>query len=117
MARQRKRRSASGGPPPSSRCPSLSFFTAGTMKRASPRCSVLRGGFRNIPILIDHVGVPHASTPETRFAASQGIHLLSCRRRRASASPRVSRSSAISACASSKVTDINFDRLEDAALR
>src|SRR5262245_54972552 len=32
--------------------------------------------FRSIPILIDHVGVPHASTPETKFAASQGVEYV-----------------------------------------
>ncbi len=32
--------------------------------------------FRDVPILVDHVGVPHASTPETRYAASQGIRYV-----------------------------------------
>jgi L-fuconolactonase len=30
--------------------------------------------FRDLPIIIDHVGVPHGSTPEMRWSASQGIH-------------------------------------------
>jgi L-fuconolactonase len=68
--------------------------------------------FRNIPILIDHVGVPHASTPETRFAASQGIEYVI-------APPP---GFGIAECLEQfdelehvhfKVTDINFDRLEE----
>lgn len=64
------------------------------------------------PILIDHVGLPHASTPECAWAASQGldyaippppdfgIDLLG--------------DFADLAHVRFKVTDINFDRLEDA---
>jgi len=71
--------------------------------------------FRDIPILIDHVGVPHASTPETRYAASQGIHY--------EIAPPPDFGIATSLAAFDdlghvhfKVTDINFDRLEDAHL-
>lgn len=68
--------------------------------------------FRNIPILIDHVGVPHASTPETRYAKSQGIEYV------IPPPPDFG----IAGCLAPftelghvhfKVTDINFDRLED----
>jgi predicted TIM-barrel fold metal-dependent hydrolase len=68
--------------------------------------------FRDVPILIDHVGVPHASTPETRFAASQGIEY------RIPPPPGFG----IAECLAPfdelghvhfKITDINFDRLED----
>jgi predicted TIM-barrel fold metal-dependent hydrolase len=68
--------------------------------------------FRNIPILIDHVGVPHASTPETRFAAAQGIDYV--------IPPPPDFGIAASLAQFDelghvhfKVTDINFDRLED----
>lgn len=68
--------------------------------------------FRDLPILVDHVGVPHASTPETRFAASQGIEY------RIPPPPDFG----IEECLAHfgelgnvhfKVTDINFDRLEE----
>jgi predicted TIM-barrel fold metal-dependent hydrolase len=77
-----------------------------------------RAALRNIaqhfptPILIDHVGLPHASTPECKWAAAQGldysippppdfgIELLS--------------DFADLGHVHFKVTDINFDRLEDA---
>lgn len=68
--------------------------------------------FRDLPILVDHVGVPHASTPETRFAASQGVIY------EVPGPPDFG----IAAMAPFeelhhvhfKVTDINFDRLEEA---
>jgi predicted TIM-barrel fold metal-dependent hydrolase len=77
--------------------------------------SALRGiarRFRDIPILIDHVGVPHASTPETRFAASQGIQYV------VPPPPDFGIAESLAelgdlAHVHFKVTDINFDRLED----
>jgi L-fuconolactonase len=68
--------------------------------------------FRDLPILIDHVGVPHASTPETRWAVSQGIDYV--------IPPPAGFGIAESLMQFDdlghvhfKVTDINFDRLED----
>ncbi len=68
--------------------------------------------FRDVPILIDHVGVPHASTPETRFAASQGIDYM------IPAPPDFGIAESVAQFGDLghvhfKVTDINFDRLED----
>jgi len=69
--------------------------------------------FRDVPILIDHVGVPHASTPETRFAASQGVTYV------VPPPPDFGIASGVSAFAELghvhfKITDINFDRLDEA---
>ena len=69
--------------------------------------------FREIPILIDHVGVPHASTPETRFAASQGTHYV------VPPPPGFGIEASLAPFGDLghvhfKVTDINFDRLEEA---
>jgi predicted TIM-barrel fold metal-dependent hydrolase len=68
--------------------------------------------FRDVPILIDHVGVPHASTPETRFAASQGIDYA------IPPPPDFGIAESVAQFGDLghvhfKVTDINFDRLED----
>ncbi len=68
--------------------------------------------FRDLPILIDHVGVPHASTPETKYAASQGIDYV------IPPPPDFGISDSVAAFSELghvhfKVTDINFDRLED----
>jgi predicted TIM-barrel fold metal-dependent hydrolase len=68
--------------------------------------------FRDIPILIDHVGVPHASTPETRYAASQGVQYV------VPAPPDFGITESVAQFGDLghvhfKVTDINFDRLED----
>jgi predicted TIM-barrel fold metal-dependent hydrolase len=68
--------------------------------------------FRDVPILIDHVGVPHASTPETRFAASQGIHYV------VPPPPGFGIAESVAPFGELghvhfKVTDINFDRLEE----
>jgi predicted TIM-barrel fold metal-dependent hydrolase len=70
--------------------------------------------FTDLPILIDHVGVPHASTPECKWAASQGWDY--------SIPPPPGFGIAESLAAFDdlanvhfKVTDINFDRLEDGA--
>jgi len=68
--------------------------------------------FRDVPILIDHVGVPHASTPETRFAASQGVQYV------VPPPPGFGIAESVAAFGELghvyfKVTDINFDRLED----
>jgi L-fuconolactonase len=68
--------------------------------------------FRDVPILIDHVGVPHASTPETRFAASQGIDYV------IPPPPGFGIAESVAQFGDLghvhfKVTDINFDRLED----
>lgn len=69
--------------------------------------------FRDVPILIDHVGVPHASTPETRFAASQGIGYM------IPPPPGFGIAEAVGPFEELghvhfKVTDINFDRLGEA---
>jgi L-fuconolactonase len=68
--------------------------------------------FTSLPILIDHVGVPHASTPECKWATSQGWDY--------SIAPPPDFGIAESLAAFEdlshvhfKVTDINFDRLED----
>lgn len=68
--------------------------------------------FRDLPILIDHVGVPHASTPETKYAASQGIEYV------IPAPPDFGIHESVAQFGDLghvhfKVTDINFDRLED----
>lgn len=68
--------------------------------------------FRDIPILIDHVGVPHASTPETKVAATQGIHYV------IPPPPGFGIADAVGAFGDLghvhfKVTDINFDRLAE----
>lgn len=67
---------------------------------------------RDLPILIDHVGVPHASTPETRYAAAQGIDY------EVPPPPGFGIAESIAAFGELghvhfKITDINFDRLED----
>jgi predicted TIM-barrel fold metal-dependent hydrolase len=68
--------------------------------------------FTNLPILVDHVGVPHASTPECKWAASQswdyGI----------APPPGFGIAESLAAFEELphvhfKITDINFDRLED----
>jgi L-fuconolactonase len=68
--------------------------------------------FRDIPILIDHVGVPHASTPEMRHAASQGIGY------EIPGPPDFGIADSLAQFGDLghvhfKVTDINFDRLEE----
>jgi predicted TIM-barrel fold metal-dependent hydrolase len=68
--------------------------------------------FRDIPILIDHVGVPHASTPETKYSASQGIQYV------VPPPPGFGIAESVAEFGDLghvyfKVTDINFDRLED----
>jgi predicted TIM-barrel fold metal-dependent hydrolase len=68
--------------------------------------------FRDLPILIDHVGVPHASTPETRWAESQGIDYG------IPAPPGFGIAESLRPFdelghVHFKVTDLNFDRLED----
>jgi L-fuconolactonase len=68
--------------------------------------------FRDVPILIDHVGVPHASTPETRFAASQGIDYAIPPPPDFGIAESVARFGDLGHV-HFKVTDINFDRLED----
>ncbi len=71
--------------------------------------------FPDLPILIDHIGVPHASTPETRWAAGQGIDYV------VPGPPDFGITDAVARFADLgnvhfKLTDINFDRLEDAHL-
>jgi L-fuconolactonase len=68
--------------------------------------------FRDVPILIDHVGVPHASTPETKFAKSQGIDYI------VPPPPGFGIAESVAEFGELghvhfKVTDINFDRLEE----
>jgi L-fuconolactonase len=69
--------------------------------------------FRDIPILVDHVGVAHASTPELRYAAAQGMQYL------VPPPPGFGIEDSLAPFGDLehvhfKVTDINFDRLEDA---
>jgi predicted TIM-barrel fold metal-dependent hydrolase len=68
--------------------------------------------FRDLPILIDHVGVPHASTPETRYARAQGTEYV------VPPPPDFGITDCLAPFGELghvhfKVTDINFDRLED----
>ena len=69
--------------------------------------------FTGLPIILDHCGVPHASTPETRWAASQGLDYT------IAPPPGFGIVEALAEFAelphvNFKVTDINFERLEDA---
>lgn len=69
--------------------------------------------FAGLPIVLDHCGVPHASTPETRWAASQGLDYA------IEPPPGFGIAEALGPFAELaqvhfKVTDINFERLEDA---
>jgi L-fuconolactonase len=68
--------------------------------------------FRNIPILIDHVGVPHASTPETRWAVSQGLDYVIPPPPDFGITESVAKFGELGHV-HFKVTDINFDRLKD----
>lgn len=79
------------------------------------RAAVLRVArqFPGLPIVLDHCGVPHASTPETRWAASQGLDYS------IEPPPGFGVVEALSPFADLpdvhfKVTAINFERLEDA---
>jgi predicted TIM-barrel fold metal-dependent hydrolase len=68
--------------------------------------------FASLPILIDHVGIPHASTPECKWAASQGWDYG------IPPPPGFGIAESLAAFEALdnvrfKVTDINFDRLED----
>jgi predicted TIM-barrel fold metal-dependent hydrolase len=68
--------------------------------------------FRDMAILIDHVGVPHASTPETRWAVSQGLDYV------IPPPPDFGITESVAQFGDLghvhfKVTDINFDRLKD----
>jgi predicted TIM-barrel fold metal-dependent hydrolase len=68
--------------------------------------------FRELPMLIDHVGVPHASTPETRWAVSQGLDYA------IPPPPDFGVTASVAQFGDLrhvhfKVTDINFDRLKD----
>lgn len=69
--------------------------------------------FHDIPILIDHVGVPHASTPETKFSASQGIEYVVPPPPDYGIAESLTRFDELGHV-HFKVTDINFDRLEEA---
>ena len=69
--------------------------------------------FTTLPIVLDHCGVPHASTPETRWATSQGLDYT------IAPPPGFGIAEALGKLAELphvhfKVTDINFERLEDA---
>jgi predicted TIM-barrel fold metal-dependent hydrolase len=69
--------------------------------------------FTGLPIVLDHCGVPHASTPETRWAESQGLEYA------IAPPPDFGIGEALGAFAELphvhfKVTDINFERLEGA---
>jgi predicted TIM-barrel fold metal-dependent hydrolase len=68
--------------------------------------------FTGLPIILDHCGVPHASTPETRWATSQGLDYA------IDPPPGFGIAEALGEFAELphvhfKVTDINFERLED----
>ena len=78
------------------------------------RAALLRvaNRFQDVPILIDHVGVPHASTPETRWSGSQGIKYV------VPPPPGFGIAESLAQFEDLghvhfKVTDINFDRLVD----
>ena len=69
--------------------------------------------FTGLPIILDHCGVPHASTPEARWAKSQGLDYA------IAPPPGFGIAEALGEFAELghvhfKVTDINFERLEDA---
>jgi predicted TIM-barrel fold metal-dependent hydrolase len=69
--------------------------------------------FTGLPIILDHCGVPHASTPETRWAHAQGLDYT------IDPPPGFGIEEALGEFADLpqvhfKVTDINFERLEDA---
>jgi predicted TIM-barrel fold metal-dependent hydrolase len=69
--------------------------------------------FTCLPIVLDHCGVPHASTPETRWAQSQGLDYP------IDPPPGFGIAEALGEFAELphvhfKVTDINFERLEGA---
>jgi predicted TIM-barrel fold metal-dependent hydrolase len=69
--------------------------------------------FTGLPIVLDHCGVPHASTPETRWAESQGLEYA------IAPPPDFGIGEALGVFAELphvhfKVTDINFERLEGA---
>lgn len=68
--------------------------------------------FHDLPILIDHVGVPHASTPETKYAAAQGIDYVIPPPPDFGIHDSVAQFGDL-AQVHFKVTDINFDRLAD----
>ena len=68
--------------------------------------------FRELPILIDHVGVPHASTPESRWAAAQGIDYVIPPPPGFGIAESVAQFDDLGHV-HFKITDINFDRLED----
>jgi L-fuconolactonase len=68
--------------------------------------------FTELPIILDHCGVAHASTPETRWAQSQGLDYA------IDPPPGFGVAEALADFAELphvhfKVTDINFERLED----
>jgi len=68
--------------------------------------------FTGLPIVLDHCGVPHASTPETRWAKSQGLDYV------IDPPPGFGIAEALGQFAELphvhfKVTDINFERLEE----
>ena len=69
----------------------------------------------DIPIIIDHVGVPHGSTPEIRWSATQGIEY------EIPGPPDFGINNSLAPFEKLehvhfKVTDINYDRLQDAHL-
>lgn len=68
--------------------------------------------FRDLSILIDHVGVPHGSTPEMKWSASQGIDYVIPPPPDFGITESVAKFGDLEHV-HFKVTDINFDRLED----
>jgi len=85
------------------------------LNNAAGRAAMLRIAtrFTGLPIILDHCGIPHASTPETQYAASQGIPYS------IAPPPGFGLVEALAEFAGLphvyfKVTDINFDRLAEA---
>lgn len=71
--------------------------------------------FPELPILVDHVGLPHSSTPEKKWAESHGHDYSIPRGPDFGVAEYLSELGALPHIFF-KVTDINFDRLEEAQL-
>jgi predicted TIM-barrel fold metal-dependent hydrolase len=69
--------------------------------------------FTGLPIVLDHCGLPHPSTPEMRFAASEGIHYTIEPPSGFGIEEAIGRFADLPHV-HIKVTDINFDRIEEA---
>jgi L-fuconolactonase len=73
------------------------------------------GRFQKIPILVDHVGLPHPSTPEKKWGEAQGHDYSIPKGADFGVGKYLAELGALSHVYF-KVTDINFDRLEEAHL-